>query len=132
MTTTANNHPLHGLFEPQTVAILGASSDPNKLGGRPIRFLRDGGFQGKVYPVNSRNAEIQGYPAFASIKDIPGPVDQAIIILPATACQAALEECGEKGVKVVHRRADVKYLVFSYDHFFGSLGFDSFLIRQHF
>ena len=101
MTTTANNHPLHGLFEPQTVAILGASSDPNKLGGRPIRFLRDGGFQGKVYPVNSRNAEIQGYPAFASIKDIPGPVDQAIIILPATACQAALEECGEKGVKVV-------------------------------
>lgn len=101
MTTTANNHPLHGLFEPRTVAILGASSNPNKLGGRPIRFLRDGGFQGKVYPVNSRNAEIQGYPAFASIKDIPGPVDQAIIILPAAACQAALEECGEKGVKVV-------------------------------
>ena len=101
MTTIANNHPLHGLFEPQTVAILGASSEPNKLGGRPIRFLRDGGFQGKVYPVNSRNPEIQGYPAFASIKDIPGPVDQAIIILPAAACQAALEECGEKGVKVV-------------------------------
>lgn len=101
MTTTATNHPLHGLFEPQTVAILGASSNPNKLGGRPIRFLRDGGFQGKVYPVNSRNPEIQGYPAFASIKDIPGPVDQAIIILPAAACQAALEECGEKGVKVV-------------------------------
>ena len=101
MTTNASNHPLHGLFEPQTVAILGASSNPNKLGGRPIRFLRDGGFQGKVYPVNSRNAEIQGYPAFASIKDIPGPVDQAIIILPAAACQAALEECGEKGVKVV-------------------------------
>jgi len=101
MTTTATNHPLNGLFEPQTVAILGASSNPNKLGGRPIRFLRDGGFQGKVYPVNSRNPEIQGYPAFASIKDIPGPVDQAIIILPAAACQAALEECGEKGVKVV-------------------------------
>lgn len=101
MTTIANNHPLHGLFEPQTVAILGASSEPNKLGGRPIRFLRDGGFQGKVYPVNSRNPKIQGYPAFASIKDIPGPVDQAIIILPAAACQAALEECGEKGVKVV-------------------------------
>ncbi len=101
MTTNASTHPLHGLFEPQTVAILGASSDPNKLGGRPIRFLRDGEFQGKVYPVNSRNAEIQGYPAFASIKDIPGPVDQAIIILPAAACLEALQECGEKGVKVV-------------------------------
>ena len=101
MTTPHQQHPLYGLFEPHAVAILGASSDPNKLGGRPIRFLRDGGFQGKVYPVNSRNTEIQGYPAFSSIKDIPGPVDQAIIILPATACQAALEECGEKGVKVV-------------------------------
>ena len=101
MTTPHQQHPLYGLFEPQAVAILGASSDPNKLGGRPIRFLRDGGFQGKVFPVNSRNTEIQGYPAFSSIKDIPGPVDQAIIILPATACQAALEECGEKGVKVV-------------------------------
>ena len=90
MTTPHQQHPLYGLFEPQAVAILGASSDPNKLGGRPIRFLRDGGFQGKVFPVNSRNTEIQGYPAFSSIKDIPGPVDQAIIILPATACQAAL------------------------------------------
>ena len=100
-TKTLNSHPLLGLFEPQSIAILGASSDPYKLGGRPIRFLRDGGFKGRVYPVNSKSAEIQGYKAYASVKDLPEVVDQAIIILPASACEQALLDCAEKGIKVV-------------------------------
>ena len=94
-------HPLHGFFEPRAVAILGASSDPHKLGGRPARFMRDAGFAGAVYPVNSRATEILGYRAYASVRDIPGAVDQALIILPAPACMAALEECAEKGIPFV-------------------------------
>jgi len=92
-------HPLHGFFEPRAVAILGASSDPNKLGGRPARFMREAGFTGAVYPVNNRATEIQGYRAFASVRDIPDAVEQALIILPAPACMAALKECADKGIR---------------------------------
>lgn len=101
MNGTRGIHPLHGFFEPSAVAILGASSDPNKLGGRPARYLREAGFAGAVYPVNNRAAEIQGYRTFASINDVPGAIDQAIIILPAAACKAALEECARKGIRFV-------------------------------
>lgn len=104
MSTTdpvAGRHPLAGFFDPRSVAVIGASTDPNKLGGKPIRYFRDAGFTGAVYPVNSRNAEIQGYPAYASVEDIPGPVDQAMIILPAAACLDALRACARKGIRFV-------------------------------
>ncbi|MFH1605471.1 MAG: acetate--CoA ligase family protein [Pseudomonadota bacterium] len=101
MSGARPTHPLHGFFEPSTVAILGASSDPNKLGGRPARFMREAGYAGVVYPVNSRATEIQGYRAFASVRDIPGTIDQALIILPAPACRSALEECADKGIPFV-------------------------------
>ncbi len=92
---------LAGLFEPRSVAIIGASSDPAKPGGRPLRFLRASGFAGEVYPVNARAEQIQGYPAYASLADIPHPVEHAIVIVPATACRAAIEECAAKGVRFV-------------------------------
>ena len=95
------SHPLAGFFEARSVAVIGASSDPDKLGGRPIRYFRDAGYTGAIYPVNSRSAEIQGYPAYRSVFDIPGPVDQAMLMLPAAACLAALEACGRKGIRFV-------------------------------
>lgn len=94
-------HPLHGFFEPASVAIIGASGNPDKLGGRPLRYFRTFGYQGAIYPVNSSADEVQGYRAYPSVTAIPGPVDQALIIVPARACMQALQECAAKGIRLV-------------------------------
>ncbi len=95
-------HPLHPLFFPTSVALIGASSDPERIGGRPLRFLLEAGFKGRLHPVNrSGAAEIQGLPAYASLLDVPGPVDHAIIAVPVPGVEAALKECAAKGVKAV-------------------------------
>ncbi|WP_253272242.1 acetate--CoA ligase family protein [Advenella kashmirensis] len=94
-------HPLNHLFNPDSVAIIGASSDPGKLGGRPIRFLLEAGYEGAIYPINKRADTVQGLKAYPSLADIPGKVDQAIIIVPAPAALAALQECIAKNIKMV-------------------------------
>ena len=95
-------HSLHPLFFPSSVALIGASSDPERIGGRPLRFLLEAGFTGKLHPVNRSGAkEIQGLPAYASLMDVPGPVDHAIIAVPVPGVEAALKECAAKGVKAV-------------------------------
>lgn len=95
-------HPLHPLFFPSAVALIGASSDAERIGGRPLRFLLEAGFQGRLYPINRSGAtEIQGVPAYASLMDVPGPVDHAIIAVPVPGVEAALRDCAAKGVKAV-------------------------------
>lgn len=95
-------HSLDPLFFPASIALIGASSDPERIGGRPLRFLLEGGFGGALYPVNrSGAAEIQGLKAYASLLDVPGPVDHAIIAVPVAGVEAALLECAQKGVRVV-------------------------------
>ncbi|MDR2326589.1 MAG: acetate--CoA ligase family protein [Acidovorax sp.] len=95
-------HPLHAFFTPGSVALIGASSDPERIGGRTLRFLREAGFPGHLYPVNhSGAAEIQGLPAYASVLDIPSSVEHAIIAVPAPAVETALRECIHKGVRAV-------------------------------
>ncbi|MGJ7609639.1 MULTISPECIES: acetate--CoA ligase family protein [unclassified Variovorax] len=95
-------HSLQPLFFPGSVALIGASSDPERIGGRPLRFLLEAGFKGNLYPVNrSGAAEIQGLPAYTSLLEVPGPVDHAIIAVPVPGVEAALRECAAKGVKVV-------------------------------
>ena len=78
--------------------MLGASSSPTKVGGRPVAALLGNRFEGAVYPVNPRSETIQGLPAFASVKDIPAPVDLAICTVPPGAVMGVLGECAEKGV----------------------------------
>ena len=90
---------LKTLFHPRSVALIGASTEQNKLSGRPFRFFREYGYAGNVYPVNPKYPEIAGVPCFAKLSDIPGKVDLAVITLPATAVPEALAECGTKGVK---------------------------------
>ena len=90
---------LKNLFHPRSVALIGASTEQNKLSGRPFRFFREYGYAGTVYPVNPKYQEIAGVPCFAKLSDIPGEVDLAVITLPATAVPEALAECGTKGVK---------------------------------
>ncbi len=86
------------LFEPRAIAVYGASSDPTKIGGRPLDFLKSSGFDGALYPINPKAAQIQGLPAFATVGAVPGPVDLAIVAVPAPSVLAALEDCAAKGV----------------------------------
>ena len=94
-------HGLDSLFRPRSVAVIGASSDPNKIGGRPIAFLKRAGYAGAIYPVNPSAASVQELPAFASLAAIGAMVDQAIIALPGKAVLGALKECAATGVRVV-------------------------------
>lgn len=89
---------LDALFRPKSVAIIGASSDPTRIGGRPVAFSKRA-FKGAILPVNPKGGDIQGLPAYASIAHAPGPIDQAIIAVPAKAALAAADECIAKGVK---------------------------------
>jgi acyl-CoA synthetase (NDP forming) len=89
---------LDALFAPQSVAIIGASSDQRRFGGRPIQYLLDAGFPGGIYPVNPGREEIQGLKTYPSISAIDGPVDCAILAISAEATLATLEACIAKGV----------------------------------
>lgn len=101
-TPSTSVHALSPLFTPASVAVIGASSDADRIGGRVLRFLIEAGFQGKLYPINrSGAAEIQGLPAFASVQDVPGQIDQAIILTPVAGVEAAVRDSIAKGVRCV-------------------------------
>ena len=86
-TSSANqtDESLRPLLHPSTVAIIGASDNPTRIGGRPLRYMRDAGFSGRIYPVNPNRDSVQGLPAVASISDVPEPVDTALIAVPAAS-----------------------------------------------
>lgn len=90
---------LDSLFAPKSVAVIGASSDPRRFGGRPIQYLLEAGFEGPVYPVNPSRSEIQGLTAYPSILEVPGPVDCALLAVGADATQQTVEDCIARGVK---------------------------------
>ena len=90
---------LTALLHPRSVAIIGASDDPARIGGRPLAYTRDAGFDGPIFPVNPRRDTVQGLPALASIADVPEPVDTAIIAVPAPAVVDTVEACAAAGVK---------------------------------
>lgn len=89
---------LDRFFHARSLAIVGASSDPDKLGGRPLRQCLELGFPGALLPVNPSSPTIQGVPAFASVEDLPDGIDCALIALPAKGVAGALEACARKGV----------------------------------
>ncbi|WP_406090169.1 acetate--CoA ligase family protein [Streptomyces sp. NBC_01013] len=86
------------LMEPRSVAVIGASDEPGKIGNSVMRNLIDGGFSGEIHPVNPRADDILGRKAYRSVTDIPGEVDVAVFAIPARFVAAALEEAGRKGV----------------------------------
>ncbi len=86
-------------FDPQSIAIIGASTDPNKLGHAVLANLLASGFGGEIYPINPGADEILGTKVYPSVLDTPGPVDMAVILIPARAVPDVLRECGEKGVQ---------------------------------
>lgn len=86
------------LLEPRSIAIVGASTDPDSISGRPLRFLREHGYPGRVYPVNPRHRSVLGVPAYASIAEVPEPVDLALIAVPARAVPPLVAACARAGV----------------------------------
>ena len=89
---------LTALLKPRSVAIIGASDDPGRIGGRPLRYLIEHGYAGEIYPVNPGRDSVQGLPSFANVSAIPGPVDLAVVAISADKAVAGLEECAAKGV----------------------------------
>ncbi len=92
---------LDAFFHPQSVAVIGASRDPEKLGYAVLANLKEGGYPGRLYPVNPKADEILGLKAYPSVLDIPDPVDLAVVVIPYRFVPAVLEQCGQKGVRAV-------------------------------
>ena len=86
-------------FNPQSVAVVGASRDPDKLGYGVLHNIMQYGYAGRVYPINPKADEVLGLPAYPSVLDVPDPIDLAVIVVPAKVVAAVLEECGQKGVR---------------------------------
>ena len=92
---------LDAVFNPQSIAVVGASREPNKIGHVIVKNFVDGGFAGKVYPINPSAGEILGLRSYRSVLEIKEKVDSAVIAVPAAAVPEVLEECGKKGIKGV-------------------------------
>jgi succinyl-CoA synthetase alpha subunit/GNAT superfamily N-acetyltransferase len=89
------------LFEPRSLAIIGASRERGKIGAEILHNVLAAGFRGSVFPINRSASEIEGVRCHARLADVPGPVDLAIISVPAAAVPAAIDDCAAKGVKGV-------------------------------
>jgi len=90
---------LQPLFQPAHVAVIGASSTPDKHGNIAIRYLVRAGYGGRISPVNPNGGEVEGLACHRSIKDVPGPVDCALLVVPAGAVLNAIRDCAEAGVR---------------------------------
>jgi acyl-CoA synthetase (NDP forming) len=87
------------LLSPRSVAILGASNDVARIGGRPLAYMLAQKFAGAIYPVNPNRAEVQGVKAYASVADLPETPDVAIIAVPADLAVQAVEDLAKRGTK---------------------------------
>ncbi len=87
------------LFRPRSVAVVGASRRPGAIGGQVVANLLAAGFTGPVYPVNAKSKVVHSIPTYGSVEKIPGPVDLAVLVVPADQVLKVAESCGRKGVK---------------------------------
>lgn len=90
---------LEAIFAPQSVAIVGASPDPAKLGHRVLRNVVDHGYSGRIVPIHPTAPTILDLPAYPAVTAVPGAVDLAVIVVPAAAVLQVADECGRKGVR---------------------------------
>lgn len=92
---------INSFFEPASVAVIGASRDPSKLGHSVLVNLVEGGFikRGAVYPINPQGGEIAGLKCYPTVLDVPGSIELAVIVIPYPYVPQALRTCGEKGIQ---------------------------------
>jgi acyl-CoA synthetase (NDP forming) len=87
-------------LDPKSVAIIGASDNPNKVGGRPVHYLQKFGFKGKIYPINPSRTEIQGEKCYKSLADLPEAPEMVIVAVAGDNAIGAVEDCAKAGVKI--------------------------------
>src|SRR5688500_13521369 len=88
------------LLAPKSVAIIGQSNDATKTAGRPLKYLRQAGYAGRVYPINPRRDEVLGERAWPSLTALPEVPEHAYVVTPTDGVIAAVEECARLGVPV--------------------------------
>ncbi len=96
--TDFQNSPLYQIMHPRSIAFWGASNDPMAMGTVQLSQLLAMGFEGPVYPIHPREEEISGLKAYHHVKDVPGPVDLAVFVIPTRVVPEILEECGHAGI----------------------------------
>src|SRR5215813_2700764 len=94
------------LLAPQSVALVGQSNDAGKTAGRPLKYLRQAGYAGRIYPINPGRATVLDERAWPSLADLPEVPEAAYIVAPTDASVEAVAECGKLGVKVATLLAD--------------------------
>ena len=87
------------IFKARSVAVVGASNTPPKWGYMMVSTPLKTGYRGAIYPVNPREEKVEGLPCYPSVRDIPGDVDLAVIVVPAVSIPAVMAECAAKGVR---------------------------------
>jgi acetyl coenzyme A synthetase (ADP forming)-like protein len=96
------HHQLSYFFNPKSIAIIGASATPGKVGYNVLKNIIDSGFTGKIFPINPKSDELKtilDQPAFKSVLEVPEDIEIAIFVIPAKLVNAVAEECGKKGIK---------------------------------
>jgi acetyltransferase len=94
-----NNPDVRYLFEPRSVAVVGASAHPGKIGYKVVENITSMKFPGKIYPINPAGGEVLGIPVYKSLADVEGDIDLATIVIPAKFVFGAVKECAKKNVK---------------------------------
>jgi acetate---CoA ligase (ADP-forming) len=97
-TRVSTRPDLTRLLYPSSIAVVGASSNGKSISGQPLMHMLNCGYQGRLYPVNPRREEVQGLKAYPDVLSVPGPVDAAVIAVPAAHVPTAIEQCGEAGI----------------------------------
>lgn len=102
MTSTAisRSTALEALFKPSSVAVVGASADASKTGGRPVAYLQKHGFSGAIWPINPKATQIAGLKSYASVDDLPDAPDAAIVLLGAERAHLAVRDLARRGTKL--------------------------------
>ncbi len=94
-----NHAALDGIMHPKAIAVIGASATPGKIGFTVLDNLIKQGYSGEIYPINPGEQEILGHKCYASVLDVPGEIDAAVVTIPAKIVLAAIDDCGKKGIK---------------------------------
>src|ERR1700722_5292419 len=100
--TAADMQAVRRFLAPSSIAIVGASEDQNTPSGRPLMIAQQHKYAGPIYPVNPRHDSLGGLPCYALLKDIPGPVDLALVCVPASRVAAVIQECGDAGLPAAY------------------------------
>lgn len=100
-TKTSSSDICQALLYPKSIALVGASDDAKKTGGRPQQFLRRSGYQGTIYPINPRRTEVQGEKAWPSLSALPEVPEHVFVLSPTDTVVDTVKECARLGVKLV-------------------------------